>query len=80
MFLHFTRYDILNLFLTILIVSSRKAAFNGFAACTKRLIQLGAKADMRDEMGETALHKAAFNGHVDSCRVVLEQGVNVNCR
>ena len=35
---------------------------------------------MRDESGETALHKAAFNGHVECCKACLDQGVSVNTK
>jgi hypothetical protein len=35
-----------------------QAAFNGFVSCVRRLVQLGAKADMRDETGEYShLHR-----------------------
>ncbi len=57
-----------------------KASFNGYLTCSKKLVQLGAKVDMQDEMGETPLHKAAFSGYLDCCKFCVDQGVDVNCR
>ncbi len=82
-YLLFIRYSFLFLLLPLLLDVFDpfvKAAFNGYVSCVRRLVQLGAKVDMRDEAGETVLHKAAFSGHVECCKAFLDQGVSVNTK
>ena len=44
----------------------------------KLLIQNGADVNAVTEWKETALHKAAWNGHVDVAILLLENGADVN--
>ncbi len=38
----------------------------------------GANVNMVDECGNTALHKAAFNGYADCVKILLATGANIN--
>ncbi len=56
------------------------AAHNGDVGCVKTLLAQGIPVDVRDPMGKgTALMVAAHNpGGVESCRVLLDRGANIN--
>ena len=42
------------------------------------LLDLGADIEKTDVNGNTALHPAAYAGHVSTVRLLLERGANVN--
>ena len=43
-----------------------------------RLLKKGISADLEDSAGYTSLHYAARGGHCEICKVLLENGANVN--
>ncbi|KAK3691563.1 hypothetical protein LTR37_018572 [Vermiconidia calcicola] len=55
-----------------------RAAMAGKARSVALLTELGAKVDMRDVLGRTALFLAADRKHDDCVRILLERGANVN--
>ncbi len=57
-----------------------QAARDGDVAEVRRLIASGADSNGAEEtvFGFTALHRAAFNGHVDCVRVLVEGGASVD--
>ena len=48
------------------------AAYRGHAAIVQLLLDAGADTRWADEFGETALHRAAANGHEEVARVLVE--------
>ncbi len=54
------------------------AAGNGHTDCVEYLIQNGAKLDLKDEDGWTALHYAALGGHLEVMKKLVEGGQDVN--
>merc|ERR1711959_266138 len=42
------------------------------------LVQLGAKRQLKDYKGQTALHKAAAAGHTRAAELLLEMGADIN--
>ncbi|KAI4805837.1 hypothetical protein KUCAC02_010433 [Chaenocephalus aceratus] len=56
----------------------RIAATAGHAACVAFLISQGAKVDLVDVKGQTALYVAVVNGHLDCVRILLEAKADPN--
>ena len=54
------------------------ASFRGYEKMCRILLKQGAKLDIRDSQGLTALHEAAQNGHVQVCSLLLKYKANVN--
>ncbi len=54
------------------------AAAKGDAAAARALIAGRAKPDERDAYGRTPLHVAAYGGHRDAMRVLVQAGANPN--
>lgn len=52
----------------------------GKAACIPQLIAAGLSVDFRDQYGRTSLHCAAISGQIETMRVLLELGADVNAR
>ncbi|KAK3240044.1 hypothetical protein CYMTET_50081 [Cymbomonas tetramitiformis] len=52
--------------------SLQRAAYTGKTEVVRFLLQRGANAMLQDSDGETALHKASTNGHVDTTRALLD--------
>ena len=44
------------------------------------LIEAGANVDAQDSKGATALLYASIHGHIDSARILIEAGADVNVR
>ena len=58
-----------------------EAAKHGNAADVRVIVQGHPElVNQRDELGATALHYAAFGGHRDVVRALVEQGADVNAR
>ncbi|HEY0929172.1 MAG TPA: ankyrin repeat domain-containing protein, partial [Gemmatimonas sp.] len=55
-------------------------AVQGDAAATALLIELGADVHANDHEGATALHRAAYSGSVDTVKVLLAAGADVDQR
>jgi ankyrin repeat protein len=56
-----------------------KAAKSGNAADVRAIAQRHAELiNQRDELGATALHHAAFGGHRDVVRALVENGADIN--
>ena len=45
-----------------------------------RLLGLGAEINATDAAGWTALHYAAWNGHAETCALLLERGASINIK
>ena len=58
----------------------RRTVTRGLFPSLKLLARLGAKMDACDPGGTTLLHHAAFNGHVDVIRFLLEHGADPDRR
>lgn len=58
--------------------SIQKAATYGDTDEITRLLQAGANINEPDENGNMALHNAAWNGHVETVRFLLNHGADVN--
>ena len=56
------------------------AAINGDIRKVKESIATGANVDVKDNDGETALHRAALNGHVEVAKVLIEKGADVGAK
>ena len=56
------------------------AALAGRADAVRYLLQQGARVNDTDEDGDTALHKAAFFGHLEVVEVLLEAGASPNVK
>ncbi|XP_065846431.1 uncharacterized protein [Oscarella lobularis] len=54
------------------------AAFAGNARDVHRAVDCGAEPDAYDKSGQTALHKATVNGHVDCMEALEERGWDLN--
>merc|ERR1712098_250467 len=54
------------------------AAFLGVYEAVAKLIERGAKVDAFDMDRYTALHYAVYFGSINSCKILLEKGANVN--
>ena len=52
------------------------AAHMGDLQATRSLLQAGAKTDLRDDAGQTALMHAAWGGHVQIVRLLVEHGAD----
>ncbi len=42
------------------------------------MVKQGADLECRNDVGASPLDRAAFNGHAEVCRYLLERGANVN--
>ena len=42
------------------------------------LLDRGAYVDVKDEAGYASLHRAAANGHLETCKVLITHGADVN--
>ena len=56
------------------------AAEAGKAACIPQLIAAGLSVDFRDQYGRTSLHCATISGQIETMRVLLELGADVNAQ
>lgn len=54
------------------------AAQYGDIKRVEKLLKESWHVDRKDSAGYTALHYAARNGHLDVCRILLENGADVN--
>lgn len=52
----------------------------GKAACIPQLIAAGLSVDFRDQYGRTSLHCATISGQIETMRVLLELGADVNAQ
>ena len=34
---------------------------------------------MKNKNGLTSLHQASFNGHLEICKLLIENGADINC-
>ena len=55
-----------------------RPAESGKAAVLETMLACGFDPDAKDKDSVTPLHRAAMGGHVDSVRVLLEPGADVN--
>ena len=44
----------------------------------KRLIELGAKTEIEQRDGETAIFIASYKGDIEICKILIKSGVDVN--
>ncbi|NXG03245.1 ASB1 protein, partial [Sakesphorus luctuosus] len=56
----------------------RLAATAGHGACVELLLRHGARPDLVDVKGQTALYVAVLNGHLECARILLEAGADPN--
>lgn len=56
------------------------AAFFGYAATVKKMLQQLADVNARDDGERTPGHWPAYKGHLDVIRMLLESGADVNAR
>ena len=56
------------------------AAAGGSAAIVEKLIQLGFKMNVKNELGWTPLHAAAEKGHIQVVGILLSRGADINGR
>jgi len=56
------------------------ATFKGFTETVGLLLRRGAKIDLVDIEGSTAVHKAAFNKHADCLKLLLRKGAALSPR
>ncbi|MCX5636959.1 MAG: ankyrin repeat domain-containing protein, partial [Planctomycetota bacterium] len=61
---------------TALIISAKRNNYN----VVQKLLELGAKVNAKDTLGNTALHYAAQYGNDDILRSLLESGADINIR
>ena len=52
------------------------AAILGHVDTCKKLLQLGAKLDVKDKTGQTALHKTAMKGSVECLDYLISSGAD----
>ena len=52
----------------------------GKAACIPQLIAAGLSVDFRDQYGRTSLHCATISGQIETMKVLLELGADVNAQ
>ncbi|KAH9365460.1 hypothetical protein HPB48_008912 [Haemaphysalis longicornis] len=52
----------------------------GHLEVVSALLSRGAKVDVANETGQTALHYAASKGHLDVARVLLEHHADINAQ
>jgi ankyrin repeat protein len=52
----------------------------GHTEVTQALINAGAKVDIVDQDGRSALHWAALGGHAYICQMLIKYGVDPNIR
>mmetsp|Transcript_33191 Transcript_33191/g.83752 ORF Transcript_33191/g.83752 Transcript_33191/m.83752 type:complete len:182 (+) Transcript_33191:23-568(+) len=55
-----------------------EAAFKGDIAMLERLVARGASVNQHDQYDRTPLHFAAFNGHLEAVRWLIDQKADVN--
>jgi ankyrin repeat protein len=55
-----------------------EAADKGFDEIVKTLILKGANLEIKDQLGYTALAKAAKNGHLTTLKILINAGAKVN--
>lgn len=55
-----------------------EAAFKGDIAMMERLLSKGASVNQHDQYDRTPLHFAAFNGHLEAVRWLIDQKADVN--
>jgi len=56
------------------------AAETGDLATVRRLLRAGAKVDIRNAEGRTALQAAALGGQAETLRLLLEKGADLNAK
>lgn len=56
----------------------QEAARLNESTCISLLIQSGALVDANDSKGDTALHLASWEGHVESCAALLSAGADID--
>ena len=57
-----------------------QAAETGNIGRIEELLASGAKANQRNNLGQTALHYAAYNGHTVIVQLLIDAGVDINQR
>jgi hypothetical protein len=56
-------------------------AENGFTSSVKRLLSIrNINVNVKDDWNETPLHWAAYNGHIEIARLLLQNGAEVNAK
>lgn len=56
------------------------AAWKGYTAITQLLLAAGARVDVLDGGGATALHATAYAGRPDDAKLLIDAGIDVNAR
>jgi len=56
------------------------AAFYGYTATARKMLQQEAEVDARDDQQRTPGHWSAFKGHLDMMKLLVEFGADVNAR
>jgi hypothetical protein len=56
------------------------AAFYGYTATVRQMLQQGAEVDARDEQGRTPAHWCAFKGHLSTIKALTDAGADLNAR
>jgi ankyrin repeat protein len=54
------------------------AAWKGYTAITRALLAAGARVDVLDGGGATALHATAYAGRPDNAKLLIDAGIDVN--
>jgi ankyrin repeat protein len=57
-----------------------QAARQGDTPAVQSLLAAGAKVDAQDDKGQTALMAATYGNHIETARVLVEAGADVNLR